>query len=465
MGDVKGKSHDRKAIGEDEKMKRSDIEEFPIGEIKGFFYERQVFDKDRLNELAQDIKGKGVLKNIVIAKKLLSDKTKKVIGENMVIAGFRTTKASIMAKRQTIPARVYDSLTELEATDILLSENIHFEDMSDYDIAQNMNHYIEAGIKQKDIATRINKSESYVSQYLALLKDSEPIQKALVANEAFTESHARVVRKLPERLHEKVITLVQGRTIKEAKEVVEKIAEENKAEVIKAQISELEERLSEIDKAEKEKAELERQVAELSGKVKALTPSSMDIKRLIGKIERIRIGYFPRKERLTELKSRRKELMKTMPTFDIQPLKKEREEVYAVIAKKDEKIKALKEQLGKLQNEQRKLKEEAKRLTEKIQLVTTTKHELKRIETEMKDLTEQVKDFERTLGKEIKEYDKHVATIKNSEKELLEKRESLFVQIAERKQKMRSLNGKIANRSLAEKRLANLKKELKNLKA
>jgi len=444
--------------------KRSDIQEFPIGEIKGFFYERQVFDKDRLSELANDIAQKGVLKNVVIAKKLLNAK-KEVIGENMVVAGFRTTKASIMAKRQTIPARVYDSLTELEATDILLSENIHFEDMSDYDIAQNMNRYVEAGIKQKDIASRVNKSESYVSQYLALLKDSEPIQKALVTNEAFTESHARVVRQLPEKLHEKAVELVQGRTVKEAKEVAQKLAEENKAEVIKAQISELKDRLSEIDKAEKEKAELERQVAELSGKAKALTPSSMDIKRLIGKIERIRVGYFPRKERLTELTARRKELMKTMPTFDIEPLNKEREEVYTVIAKKEEKIKELKQELSKLQEEQRKLKEEAKRLTEKIQLVTTTKHELKRIETEIKDLTEAVKDFERNLGKEIKEYDKLVATIQNSEKELLEQREAYFKQIAELKEKMRTLNGKIANRSLAEKRLENLKAELKNLKA
>jgi len=444
---------------------RSEVVEFPISDIKGFFYERRMFSKDRLDELAKDVAQKGVLKNIVIAKKLLSNNAKKVVGENMVVAGFRTTKASIMAKRKTIPARVYDALTELEATDILLSENIHFEDMNDYDIAKNLERYVRAGIPQKDIAKRINKSESYVSLYLQLLKDSEPIQKALVANEAFTESHARVVRQLPERLHEKAVELVQGKTIKEAKEVVQKIAEENKAVVLKAQIKELEERLKEIDEAEREKEKLNQQIAELTGKVKALTPSSTEIKRIIAKIERIRTGYFPRKDRLVQLQSRRREIMKTMPTFDIKPLEKEREEVYTVIAKKQKRIKALKEELHKLQGEERKLREEAKRLTEKIQLVVTTRQELKRIESEIKDLKAQLKDFEHNLGKEIKDYDKLVKTVETSEKELLKQREGYFKQIAELKAKQRSLNGKIANRSLIEKRLGNLKKELRNLKA
>ena len=443
----------------------SEIVEFPISDIKGFFYERKVLSQDRLNEFAKDVAQKGVLKNIVITKKLLSDKSKKVIGENLVVAGFRTTKASIMAKRKTIPARIYEQLTELEATDILLSENIHFEDMNDFDIAQNLRRYAKAGILQKDIATRINKSESYISLFLQLLKDSEPIQKAIATEpDAFTEKHARVVRQLPPKLHEKAVSLVKGKTVKEAKEVVTKIAGENKAVVLKAQIKELQERLKEIDEAEKAKEELKRQIAELSGKVKALTPSSMDIKRIIAKIERIRVGYFPRKERLVQLKSKRKELMKTMPTFDIKPIEKDREDVYAQIAKKQTRIKAVKEELNSLREEERKLQAEAKRLTEKVQLVTTTRHNLKKIETEIKDLEPQVRDIERELGKEIKDYDKLVKTVETSEKELLQEREGFFKQIATKKEKLRSLNGKIANRSLVEKRLQNLKKELRNLK-
>ena len=447
-------------------MKESNIvSDFPITDIKGFFYQRKVFDKERLNELSQDIAQKGVLKNIVIAKKLFNHKTKKPMGENMVVAGFRTTKASIMAERETIPARVYETLTDLEATDILLAENIHFEDMTDFDIAQNLNRYVQAGIKQKDIATRINKSEPYVSQYLALMKDSQAIQKALTTNEQFTEKHARLVRKLPEKLHEKAVSIVEGKTVKEARESVQKLAEENKAVVLKAKIKDLQERLKACDEAEKAKAELERQVAEISGKMKALTPSSMDIKRLIGKIERIRIAYFPRKERLTTLRAKKRELLKIKPEFDVEPVKKEREEAYTLIAKKEQKIKTIKEQVSKLQDETRKLKAEAKRLTEKIELVNTTKHELKKIDAETKDLTVSLKDMEKNLGKEIKDYDKLVKTVESSEKEILGKRETFFSQIGELKTEIRSLNGKIANRTLTEKRLKNLKAELRNLKA
>jgi len=449
-----------------ERELKSDIQDFPISEIKGFFYQRQIFDKDRLNELAKDISQKGVLKNVVITKKLLSNDTKKVIGENMVVAGFRTTKASIMAKRKTIPARIYDTLTELEATDILLSENIHFEEMSDFDISQNINRYVVAGIMQKDIAERINRSESYVSQYLALMKDTEPIREALAErDETFTEKHARIVRALPEKLHKRAVEVVKGRTVKEAKEVVKELAEENKAVMVKAQIKELEEQLKDLEKAEDEKRAIEEQISQLNGQIRALKPSSKDIQRLIGKIERIRIGYFPRKERLAELKARAKEIQKTLPNYDIEVLKKDREKVYGDLAKRDEKIKALQEQIAKEKEEGKKLKDEAKRLTEQIELIVSSKRELAKINEESKSLTKAMEDIEKDYHTEIKDFDKLTATIKNSEKELLERRESLFRQIADLKTKQRSLNGKIANKNMIQKRLENLKSHLKNLKA
>ena len=443
----------------------SQIVDFPISDIQGFFYERKVYDKDRLKELAKDVEQKGVIKNITVAKKLVSYKTKEVIGENVVVAGFRVTNASMVVKRETIPARVYETLNELEATDILLSENIHTEDMSDYDVAQNINRYVVFGFKQKDIATRINKSESYVSQYLQLLKDSEAIQKALVVNEAFTEKHAREVRKLPTKLHKEAVSLVEGKTVRETRDVIKELAEKNKAVVVRQQIKELKDRLKEIDNAEKEKLELERQLAEISGKIKALSPSTKEMKRIVGKIEAIRVGYFPRKERLAELKTKRVGLLKTMPNFDIEPLKKEREQIYGKVAKKTEKAKELKEKLRKIASDIKNDKAEAKRLTEKIELVVSAKNELRRIDTEKKDLEKGLADIKKRYSKEIKDYDKLVSAIQNSEKEVLEKRETLFNEASEVKGKIRSLNGKIANRKLVEKKLENLKKELRNVNA
>lgn len=446
------------------KSKSELVSEFPINEIKGFFYERTVYDKDRMTELTQDVQDKGVIKNISIAKILTNGKGK-TIGENMVVAGFRTTKACIGAKLQTVPARVFAKITVLEATDILLSENIHTEEMNDFDIGQNIKRYVDAGISQKDIAKRINRSEPYVSQYLQLTKDSKPIQQALVNNKVFSEKHARIVRQLPEKLHVKAVKAVEGKTVRESIEEIDKIKAENKVIVLKQEIKDLKAKRTECDKAEKTKLELEQKVAEFSGKMKALSPSNMDTKRLVGKLERIRIAYLPQKERLSTLKARKKELMKIKPEFDVGPVKKQRQQVYNKLAKKTETMKELKEQISKLQTETRKLKDEAKRLTEKIETVTATKQELTQIDAETATLTSRLADMNKSLGTEIKDYEKLVKQVETGEKELLQKREQFFTQIADLKHEMRSLNGKIANRSLIVKKLADKQAELRNLNA
>jgi len=439
------------------------VAEFPISQIQGFFYERQIYDKDRLLELAEDIKQKGVLKNIVIAKELVSNDGKKVLGQNIVIAGFRTTKASMSIGLKTIPAKVYDRLTELEATDILLSENIHFEDMSDYDIAQNLLRYVKLGMNQKEIAKRINKSEAYVSQYLALLKDSEPIQKAIVKGE-IAEPQARIIRKLPESLHQKAVELAKGKTVRETKQIVEKIAEENKAELIKKQIAEIEAKLKEIEKAEIEREQINNQIAKLEGQLNALKPSDMETKRLLAKLERLQTAYFPRKERLAQLKARKTEILKILPKQDVlEQLQKERKEIYEKLGNVQGQIKKLLEQLKELRAKEKELKQEAKRVTSRIEEITKLNHELNRIEREINDLQPEIKELEHNYAKEIKNFDKLKAELDKKQKDIVEQREAIMKQIAELKLKRNSLNGKIANKSIMEKRLADLKAQLRRL--
>jgi ParB/RepB/Spo0J family partition protein len=440
------------------------FETVAISDIKSWLYQRRLIDYNEhigamLSEIIESVKDKGVIEPI-ICRRLKN-------GDLQGIAGYLRYLACQKLDIKEIPAIVYTDLGDLEATDILLVENLDRQEMADIDIANVLAFYVKAGIKQTEIAKRIHKSESYVSQYLALLKDSEPIRQALSEKtEAFTEKHARLVRQLPSKLHKKAVEAIKGKTVREAKQVVKQLAEENKAIMLREQIKELEARLKEIEQAQAKKLELEREIAEISGKVKALKPSSMDIKRIIAKIERIRSFYFPKKEQLAELKAKRKEILKTFnPKADIEPLKKERAEIYERIAKKNQKIKELREELKKLQEETRKLEKEAKRLTEQIELYTTTKNELKRIESEIKNLTQYLKGIESDLGKEIKNYDKLVKTVEASEKELLAKREEYFKQIAQLKEKVRQLNGKIANRTLVERKLESLKAELKNLES
>lgn len=437
--------------------------DFPVKDVQGFFYERKVVKPEWVSDMAETIKDKGVLQNTIIAKRLVSNDHKKTLGENIVIAGqLRLLGLQKANGGETIPARIFDELTELEACDIALITNIHSHEMSDADVSDLLQKYVSMGLQQKNIAKRVKLSPSYVSRYLALQQDSEPIRLAISERtEEFTEKHARQVRRLPTKLHKEAVVLVKGKTIKEAKEAVDKIAEKNKKLIAKAKINELKARLKEIDEAEKEKAKVEETVSKLEGKIVALKPKSKDLTRLMSKLERIQGFYFPAKAKQEETVSRLKELKKTLPTYNIEKLKKERGTLHTRIAKLDEKIKALREQEKNLRDKRNKHNEDAKRLTKNIEMVVTMKQEIKQLEDQKKTWTQRVNEYQRNLGKEIKDFKKLKATVNGATKELMEKREKIFLGISEKKAVLRQLNGKIANRTNIEKRIALLEKEAK----
>ena len=429
-----------------------------LGNIKSWLYSRTAIDYNTnvgatLTEIAESIKAKGVIEPIILRR--LDN------GDLQGIAGYLRYLACEKVGIAEIPAIVYAKIDDLEATDILMIENLERQEMADIDVSNVLARYVDAGLKNKDIAERIHRSDSYVSQYLALLKDTEPIRKALSEKtEAFTEKHARLVRRLPETLHKKAVKAVKGKTVKESREAIKKIEAKNKAELVKAQISELETRIKGVEKAEDEKRGLEEQIAKLTGEAKALKFESVDIQRLVAKIERLQLRYFPTVERLSTVKARMKEIDKVMPTYDIEQVKKQRERVYTDLAKSKAKVKEIQERLKKAKEKAKELQKEANKLTESIEYAVNLKRENNKLKDEKKKLEETVKDFESHYAKEIKNFDNLKATVNNANREVMEKREAIFKQVAELKAKIRSLNGKIASRKTVEKRLEQLKAEL-----
>lgn len=434
------------------------FETVKLGDIKSWLYQRTAIDYNAnigatLTEIAESIKDKGVIEPIILRR--LDN------GDIQGIAGYLRYLACEKVGVKEVPAIVYAKLDDLEATDILITENLDRQEMADIDVSNVLARYVDAGIKNKDIAKRIHKSPTYVSRYLSLLKDSEPIRKALSEKtEAFTEKHARYVRKLPEPLHAKAVKAVKGKTIKETRKVVKEIKEKNKAEMVKAQIKDLEERLKEIEKAEDEKRGLEEQIAKLTGEAKALRFENVDIQRLVAKIERLQLRYLPTVERLTTVKARMKEIDKVMPTYDIEQVKKQRERVYTNLGKAKAKVKKLQKQLKTARVKAKEFQKEANKLTESIEYAVSLKREMAKLKDEKKKLETTVKDFESHYSDEIKNFENLKATVNNANKEIMEKREAIFKTVAELKAKIRSLNGKIASRKMVEKRLEQLKAEL-----
>ena len=166
---------------------KSEIVDIPLSEIRSNPYQPRVhFDEESLNELAESIKGIGVLEPIIV---------KKSIKGYELIAGERRTKASRIAGMETIPAIIKD-YTDQEMMEIAILENIQREDLSPIEEAQAYKNYMDrVGVTQEEVANKFKKSRSYITNLLGLLKLPKDIQKE-VSKHNISMSHARVLSKL-----------------------------------------------------------------------------------------------------------------------------------------------------------------------------------------------------------------------------------------------------------------------------
>lgn len=177
------------------------IEEIPISELRANPYQpRKVFDEEALNELAQSIKVHGVFQPIIV---------KKSIKGYEIIAGERRFRASKLAGLTTIPAIVKD-FSDDEMMQIALLENLQRENLTAIEEAKAYKGIIESmNITQDELAKKVGKSRSHITNILGLLKLPASVQDMVLYNK-ISMGHARVLSKLddPQRqedLAQKVI--------------------------------------------------------------------------------------------------------------------------------------------------------------------------------------------------------------------------------------------------------------------
>ena len=172
-----------------------------ISELRSNPYQpRQVFDEEALKELAASIKEHGVFQPIII---------KKSIKGYEIIAGERRVKASQMAGLEEIPAIVRD-FTDEEMMEIALLENLQRENLNPMEESRAYKKLLETlQITQEELAKKLGKSRSYITNMLGLQTLPENIQ-TMISNKQMTMGHARVLSKLEnvsqqEELAEKII--------------------------------------------------------------------------------------------------------------------------------------------------------------------------------------------------------------------------------------------------------------------
>ena len=166
---------------------KEEIVEIPLEELRSNPYQpRVVFDEDALNELAASIKEHGVFQPIIV---------KKSIKGYEIIAGERRVKASKLAGKKEIPA-IIRNFDDTQMMEIALLENLQREDLNAIEESAAYKKLQETlALTQEELATRLGKSRSHITNMIGLLSLPQDIQKYIIEDK-ISMGHARVLSKL-----------------------------------------------------------------------------------------------------------------------------------------------------------------------------------------------------------------------------------------------------------------------------
>jgi ParB family chromosome partitioning protein len=175
---------------------------------------RKEFDEERLDELAQSLKTHGLIQPITV----------RYIGEKRfeLISGERRLRAAKQAGMEEIPAYIREADDE-QSLAFALIENIQREQLNPLEVAIGYKRLLEEfDYTQSEVADRVGKNRSTVTNMLRLLNLPDFIQASLVKNE-ITIGHARALitiedEKVQARLLNKIIS--EGWNVRQVEDAV-----------------------------------------------------------------------------------------------------------------------------------------------------------------------------------------------------------------------------------------------------
>ena len=144
---------------------------------------RKSFDEDSLQELSDSIKQVGLIQPILVQDRK---------DHYEIIAGERRWRAAKMAGLKEIPVIIRD-YSEQEIMEISLIENIQREDLNPIEEALAYKRLLEEfNLKQDEVAERVSKSRTAVTNSIRLLKLGEKVQQ-MVIDDMISTGHARAL--------------------------------------------------------------------------------------------------------------------------------------------------------------------------------------------------------------------------------------------------------------------------------
>lgn len=177
---------------------------------------RKLFDEDALHELSESIKSFGVLQPLVVVKR---DKFYEII------AGERRWRAAKLAGIKEIPVLV-KQFDEEEIIEVSLIENIQRENLNSIEEAIAYQRLIEEfNLKQDEIAEKVSKSRSTITNILRLLQLDKKVQ-SMVIDEMLSSGHARALISIKDsELQIEIATQIfdQKLSVRETEKLIKKL--------------------------------------------------------------------------------------------------------------------------------------------------------------------------------------------------------------------------------------------------
>lgn len=178
---------------------------------------RKRFDPEDLASLRASIAAHGVLQPILVSETATG---------YQLVAGERRLRAAQAAGLDRIPA-VIRQLVDRDTLELALVENLQRADLDPIETADAYRQLINRfGFSQDDVATRVGKARSTVTNTLRLLDLAPEIQSA-VADGRLTEGHGRALGGLPTELQSRVLDSVVGQelSVRQTEELVRRLRE------------------------------------------------------------------------------------------------------------------------------------------------------------------------------------------------------------------------------------------------
>jgi len=203
---------------------------------------RQSFDEEKLQELAESIKEKGVVQPIIVTPN--GERYRLIVGERRLLAAAR-------AGLQEIPS-IVKNITDDGLFELSLIENIQRENLSPLEEAMAYRGLIQKfGYTQDELASKLGKNRATIANMMRLLDLPSEVQE-FIAGGKITAGHARAILSVHSRVQQLLLTqkiINQNLTVREAEEMARRLEQRHRVSKKRQLAPEYEQVVSELREA------------------------------------------------------------------------------------------------------------------------------------------------------------------------------------------------------------------------